>query len=222
MNNFFGSVINGQLTITTYLMCTGAALLCGIITALCTRIRGSLTKSFMLSLVLLPPVVETVIFMVNGNVGTGIAVAGAFSLVRFRSVPGKARDITAIFSVMTSGIACAAGYIGIAIVYTLFIGIITVVFAFIKVNSENMLDLRITIPESLNFEGVFDDLFKKYTKSYEVTEVKTTNMGSLYKLTYKISPKPNISQKDFLDELRVRNGNLEISLCRSCGRSEEL
>jgi uncharacterized membrane protein YhiD involved in acid resistance len=145
-------------------------------------------------------------------IGTGIAVAGAFSLVRFRSVPGKAREIASIFLSMTAGLACAAGYVAIGIVFTTLVSVVMLVFAFIPLKREREYELRITIPESLAFNKAFDDIFDEYTKSYRLTKTKTSNMGSLYKLTYIVDLKdPDLSQ-EMIDALRTRNGNLEIAL----------
>ena len=221
MQSFFGTILSGELTVKTYLICTAAALLCGFVAAFCASFKSNASKSFISCLLLLPVIVETVIIMVNGNVGTGIAVAGAFSLVRFRSVPGKARDIAAIFLVMTSGLACAAGYVGIALLFTVLVGLVMAVLTVVPMKSDRELEMRITVPESLNFSDMFNDIFEKYTGSYKLIEVKTVNMGSLYRLKYKIMLKNNVDQKAFIDELRVRNGNLEISLCQSA-RNEEL
>ncbi len=222
MPEFFQSVLVGAITVDVYLICTLAAFGCGILAALAASFRTHITKSFLVTLVLLPPIVATVIFMVNGNVGTGIAVAGAFSLVRFRSVPGKAREIVSIFMAMTAGLACAAGYVGIALLFALLLSAVMLLLTWIPVSADREMELRITIPESLNFYGAFDDLFAEYTKSARLVGVKTTNMGSLYKLKYKLCMKDPQKAKEMIDALRCRNGNLEISLSDSGERNEEL
>ena len=147
---------------------------------------------------------------------------GAFSLVRFRSVPGKAKDIVSIFLVMTAGLACAAGYVGIAILFTIIISAGMLVTAIIPHSSEKALEIRITVPESLNFTDAFDDLFADYTKTSTLLSVKTTNMGSLYKLLYRIEMKDISQMKEFMDKLRCRNGNLEISISTAPQGTEEL
>lgn len=210
--SLFESVISNELTLDSFLICLGAALLCGIIVAAAASVKANVSKSFVVSLVLLPMIVETVITMVNGNIGTGVAVMGAFSLVRFRSVPGKAKDIAALFLAMTSGIACSAGYVGLALIFTAAVSAVMVVLSFIPLGSERALELRITVPESLNFADEFDDLLEKYTKSHKLFKVKTSNMGSLYVLNYKIQMKDRSKMKEFIDKLRCRNGNLEISI----------
>ncbi len=220
MTNIFGAV--STTTLGGYLICLFFALVCGIIAALTASFRNKSSKSFLISLILLPVIVETVIIMVNGNVGTGVAVMGAFSLVRFRSVPGKAKDIASIFLAMTAGLTCATGFVAIALLFTIFVGVVTIVASVIFIKDHNAMELHITVPESLNFHGVFDDIFKKYTNSYRLTKVKTSNMGSLYKLLYKVDLKDNSQAKDFIDELRCRNGNLEIALNEQPEGIEEL
>lgn len=222
MPNLFGTIADGTVTANFYLIATAIALVCGIIAAFAVSFRTHVSKSFLITLVLLPAIVETVIIMVNGNVGTGIAVAGAFSLVRFRSVPGKAREIAAIFLVMTAGLACAAGYVGIALLFTLITSVGMLILSRIPVASERTLDLRITIPETVNYMGAFDDLFSEYTKQHRLVSVKTTNMGSLYKLLYRVELKDAQKTKEFIDALRCRNGNLEIALADAAERGEEL
>jgi hypothetical protein len=159
--------------------------------------------------------------MVNGNVGTGVAVMGAFSLVRFRSAPGRAKDISAIFLAMTAGLACGAGYPVLAIIFTAVVSAVMVIISFIPMGRRTM-NLSITIPESLNFAGAFDVIFEKYTRSCNLVRTKTTNMGSLYRLTYRVELRDKALIKDFIDELRARNGNLEISLCEAEEAAEEL
>ena len=197
------------------------ALLCGLVAAFAAAFRSKISKGFFISLIVLPLIVHTVITMVNGNVGTGVAVMGAFSLVRFRSVPGKAKDIAAIFLAMTSGLACAAGFVGVAVIFTLIVGVLLVTLSLIPFGERTM-DLRITIPESLRYAHEFDDLFSEYTSSWRLTKAKTTAMGSLYKLTYRIKMKHPDKGQEFIDKLRCRNGNLEISLSEAVENGEEL
>lgn len=222
MSELFTSITNGVFTPEKYLICAGCALLCGIIAALAASFRSHTTKSFIVSLILLPAIVQTVIMMVNGNVGTGVAVMGAFSLVRFRSVPGKAKDIVSIFLTMTAGLACASGYVGIALLFTVLVSIGMIITVLFPVKSERALDLRITIPESISFSDAFDDVFAEYTKNHTLVSVKTTNMGSLYRLQYRIELKDSEKMKEFIDTLRCRNGNLEISVSVASQGAEEL
>ena len=212
MSSIFNSVLTGSFSVGLYLLCLLFAGICGTVTALALSREGTASRSFLLSLVVLPIIVNTVIIMVNGNVGTGIAVAGAFSLVRFRSAAGKARDISAIFLVMTAGLACAAGYIAIALLFTLIASGVILLLSRIPMSCERFAELHITVPESVHFADAFDDLFERYTKSWKLMKAKTSNMGSLYKLDYRIEMKDPSALQDFLNDLRCRNGNLEIAL----------
>ncbi len=218
----FESVIGRDITVTAYLICIGAAILCGIITAIAASVKAHPSKSFLISLILLPAIVSTVITMVNGNIGTGVAVMGAFSLVRFRSVPGKAKDIVAIFLAMTCGLACAGGYVAIALFFTVIVCAAMIALSFIPFGDERAMDLEITIPETLNFADAFEDIFAEYTKKHRLVRTKTSNMGSLYKLFYKVELKDKSKMQEFIDKLRCRNGNLEISLSDSPEGVEEL
>ena len=215
-------LISADIDILTYLLCLASAGACGVLSALAASFRTHASKSFLTSLILLPMIVCTVIAMVNGNVGTGIAVMGAFSLIRFRSVPGKARDIVVIFLAMTAGLACAGGYVAIALLFTLIVCLGMVIVSLIPMGSERSMDLHITIPESLRYANEVDDLFIKYLKAHRLIQVKTTNMGSLYKLHYRVEMKDAKQGQAFIDELRCRNGNLEIALCEVMGGVEEL
>jgi len=222
MLELFTSVFAEGMTLQNYLIGAAVATLCGIIAAFTSAFKSQITKSFAVSLIVLPVIVETVILMVNGNVGTGVAVMGAFSLVRFRSVPGKAKEIAAIFLSMTAGLACAAGFIWIALIFTAMVGLLIVAVTAVPLASERCLELRITVPESISFEDAFDDLFSEYAKSCTLINVKTTNMGSLFKLKYRIMLKGNVSKKEFIDKLRCRNGNLEVALGVSAESTETL
>ena len=222
MSSIFSSVLTGSFSVGQYLLCLLAAGLCGTVAALALSRESGVTRSFLISLVVLPIIVTTVILMVNGNVGTGIAVAGAFSLVRFRSAAGKARDISAIFLVMTAGLACAAGYAAIALLFTLIASLTMLLLSRVPMSCERFAVLRITVPESLHFADAFDDLFAQYTGSRKLVKAKTSNMGSLYKLDYKIEMKDPGRLQEFLDALRCRNGNLEIAILNEPEGGEEL
>lgn len=221
MSAIFESVTSGGFTVGGYLLCIFTAFICGTAAALSVSYRSEATRSFIVSLILLPAIVTTVIMMVNGNVGTGVAVMGAFSLVRFRSAAGKAREIAVIFLVMTAGLACAAGYIAIALLFTLTVCAVILLLARLPLGCDKALELHITVPESLCFTDAFDDLFRAYTKSCRLIKTRTSNMGSLYKLLYKIELKNEGQLKEFIDELRCRNGNLEI-MVTNYERSDDL
>ena len=222
MSSIFSSILTGSFSVGQYLLCLLFAGLCGAIAAFSLGRESTASRSFLISLVVLPIIVTTVILMVNGNVGTGIAVAGAFSLVRFRSAAGKARDISAIFMVMTAGLACAAGYIAMALLFTLIASGVILLLSRIPMSCDRFAALHITVPESLHFANAFDDLFDKYTRSFRLVRAKTSNMGSLYKLDYKIEMKDPAKAQEFLDALRCRNGNLEIALLNDTEGGDEL
>jgi len=222
MSQIFESISQGEIQLKAYLIATLFAFLCGAIISAVCAFETNISKSFLISLILLPAIVETVIIMVNGNVGTGIAVAGAFSLVRFRSVPGKAKEIAAIFAAMTAGLSCAAGYVAIALLFSLIVALAMLISMQIPLKSESEYELCITVPESLNSFDAFDSAFKEHTKSHRLIRIKTTNMGSLYKLYYKTVLKKPDNIKVFTDELRCRNGNLEIKISASSEGGDEL
>ena len=188
METMFASLTSSGITVSSFLICSLVALLCGALIAFTYTRRTRFTQSLVLAVILLPFAVQTVIMLVNGNVGTGVAVAGAFGLVRFRSAPGNAKDFTVI--------ACAVLYL--------------LVFFHIGADRSGEKELSITIPESLDYTEVFDDIFKEYTTHAELTEVKTASLGSLYKLHYRVRLADDRNEKEFLDALRCRNGNLEV------------
>lgn len=214
LETLFSPIFSGTFTISAYLICTLVSLALGAVIAWATGFRSRQTKSFMMSLLLLPPIVQTVIMLVNGSVGTAVAVMGAFSLVRFRSAPGSAKEIVAIFLAMAAGLATAVGYVALAALFVIIICAVIILSNFVNIKEKDDLtrELRITIPESLNYAHEFDDLFAQYTKSAKLQNVKTTNMGSLYKLIYRVEIKQEDDIQKFIDELRCRNGNLEIAV----------
>ncbi len=219
-----GSILQSGLTPVLFLVCTLASLLLGLGTAFIYMRRSTYSKSFVVTLALLPAMVQLVIMLVNGNIGAGVAVAGAFSLVRFRSVPGSAKEIGCIFFAMAIGLATGMGYLFFALLFFLVIGAALLLLNSTRFGESRCGDslLRVVIPESLDYEGLFDDLFETYTNGAELIRVKTTNMGSLYELTYQIRLKTPVVRKAFLDELRCRNGNLTISCGRVSSDREEL
>lgn len=220
LDNLFKGIFDTSamtvISVPSFLICVAVSLLLGFFLALVYTYKGRYTKSFVVTLALLPAVVCVVIMMVNGNVGAGVAVAGAFSLVRFRSLPGTAKEIGTIFLAMGTGLITGMGYLAYAVLFSLVMGLAMLAYTQFgfggKKNKDCEKTLRITIPEDLDYTGVFDDLMEKYTSQNEVISVKTTNMGSTFKLTYNITLKDKAKEKDFIDELRCRNGNLEISM----------
>ncbi len=223
----FSSVLTqesgGSFQLGPFLLCTGVSLILGLLIAWSYTYGTSYRRSFLLCLALLPTMVQVVIMLVNGNVGTGVAVMGAFSLVRFRSVPGGAKEIGSIFLAMAVGLATGIGYWAIAVLFT---GIVCLAEFLLTLSgfgrkSKTARILRITIPEDLNFTDAFEDIWARHTKSWDLESVKTSNLGSLYKLSYRITLLTEAKEKDLIDELRCRNGNLEISCCK-LSENEEL
>ena len=219
------SLTSGNITVSALLICTICSLLLGAVVAYFFTHGEKTSKSFALTLVLLPAIVQMVIMLVNGDVGTGVAVMGAFGLVRFRSAPGSAKEICAIFLAMAAGLACGTQHLTFAILFTLIICGISVAFKKFDINLNSTVDekcLRIVIPESLDYGTVFNDIFRKYTERCELDEVKTTNMGSLFKLSYTIVLRNPSQEKAMIDELRERNGNLEIACGRPVTKGDKL
>lgn len=214
MEALFNSVINSSVTVTSFLICSAASIVLGIITALCyTRVSERYTGSFVTTLALLPAIIQVVIMMVNGNIGTGVAVAGAFSLVRFRSLPGTAREIGFIFISLAAGLSLGMGYIAYGVIFTLLLCLTAIILKAVSFGEKASKDkkiLTVVIPESLDYTTVFDDEFSTYLKRYALVSVKTTNMGSLFKLKYEIVLSSPHKEKEFIDALRCKNGNLEI------------
>lgn len=213
MSTFFSGIFDTTATISvsSFLTVVFTAIAIGIFLALVYRYREKTTNSFLLCLALLPAIVSVVIMMVNGNIGAGVAVAGAFSLVRFRSVPGTAKEIAAIFLAMGTGLVCGMGYLGFAVLFAVIFAAGMFIFtALTGERSEKY--LTITIPENLDYSGAFDDIFSDYLTSWDSVSVKTTNMGSLFKLKYRITMKNSSDEKKFIDALRTKNGNLEVAI----------
>jgi uncharacterized membrane protein YhiD involved in acid resistance len=213
-----------DLTIAQFCILTGVSLLMGLISALVYMHRNAYTKGFVLTLVLLPMVVQTVILLVSGNLGAGVAVAGTFSLVRFRSVPGGAREIAAIFTAMAIGLATGMGYIAVAVLLTVAVGLTSLLLLHLRFGEQdaNKRRLRVTMPEDLDYTKVFDDVFAQYTTRIELKKVKTTNLGSMFELQYDVTLRDLDQEKTFLDALRTRNGNLTIMLSRLPANNDEL
>ena len=214
--NMFNTVLASGISPLSFLICTGVSLILGLLVALCFSFRSHFSKGFSITLSILPAIVQVIIMMVSGSVGAGVAVAGTFSLVRFRSEPGTARQIGALFLAVALGIACGMGYILLAVIFfiviTLFFLLLTIVSFAGSTDSHR--DLRITIPEDLDYDGIFEDIFSLYTTSHILERVKTTNMGTLYELQYTVALRDEAKIKPFLDEIRARNGNLTVI----CGR----
>ena len=221
LDGFFSSLYGDTTTTSMFLLSAAVALILGGVIAFVSRKTNNGSDSLFGALIFLPFLVQMVIMLVNGSVGTGVAVMGAFSLIRFRSAPGSAQDIAIIFLAMTVGLACGMGCIGLAILATLVVcGISLIRCAMPGGKSDTDRDLKITIPEDMDYSDLFDDLFAQYTVQHSLSSVKTANMGSLFNLRYRIRLKDVKQEKTFLDELRCRNGNLEISCARVSGDRE--
>lgn len=222
IDNLFRGLFDTDMTViitpAEFLACLGVSLGIGLILAALYQYHTRYTRSFVVTLALLPAVVCVVIMMVNGNVGTGVAVAGTFSLVRFRSAPGTAREICAIFLAMAAGLIAGMGYLGYAVLCTLVLGGAELLFRMLSAKADGGASLyktlHITIPEDLDYSDVFDEPLREFTREYELTSVKTTNMGSLFRLTYNITLRDSRTEKSLIDRLRCRNGNLEITVSK--------
>ena len=211
-----GTTESAMSTVTTsgFMWSTLASIVLGLVGALIYMYKHNYSKNFVITLALLPIIVQMVITLVNGNLGAGVAVMGVFNLVRFRSIAGTAKDIGSVFLAMAIGLATGMGYIGVAALLTLVVGIFNIIYVTTPFGQprEASKQLKITVPEDLEFEGAFDDVLDAYTATYELNNVQTTNMGSLYQLDYMVTMKEPGLEKRMIDELRCLNGNLKISL----------
>lgn len=206
------TIISSPMTIESFLICVLAAFVFGILAALVFSVGNRYTSSWKISIALLPAVVTVVIIMVNGNLGAGVAVAGTFALTRFRSQPGSAKEVTGLFFAVALGLICGMGYIGLAAIFFVIMSAVVLLLTRLRFGEADaaIRILKITIPENLDYDEIFNDLFGKYTTLHNLVRVKTTNMGTLYELTYEIILKNPDGSREFIDELRCRNGNLNI------------
>ncbi len=217
MSTIFKGLFDNQtitvISVDTFLLCLITSLILGLMIALCANYKNDCSESFFVALILLPTVVCILIMMVNGNIGAGVAIAGAFALVRFRSSQGDARQITIVFMAMAAGLVTGMGYIAYAVLFTILMCVVLIFFSSVLASAHHARarrTVKITIPEDLEYPGIFDAIFKKYTKAFELMNVRTCNLGSLFKLTYKITLTDPSMEKKMLDELRCLNGNLDI------------
>ena len=212
LTSVFGTADSLVASVSTvqFLMCCAASIVLGAAVACIYMFRHKYSKNFVVTLALLPLIVQMVITLVNGNLGAGIAVMGVFNLVRFRSIPGSAKDIGSVFFAMATGM----GFIALAVLFTFIVGVVNVVYVLSPFGRPQQPEkvLRVTVPEDLEFDGMFDAVLARYTAEHELTEVCTTNMGSLYQLEYQVRlAQPGI-EKRLMDEVRCLNGNLKVSL----------
>ena len=217
------SIIGTEITLSVFLICTAVSLTLGIGTALVGMFKAKCSQSFAITIAILPAVVQMVIMLVNGNIGAGVAVAGAFGLVRFRSAPGTAKEIGVIFLAMAIGLATGMGYVALAAIFFVIIAAAMIILTSVSFGAKDSSErtLKITIPENLDYDGLFDDLFEKYTKEHSLEKVKTSNMGTLYELNYRVVLKTAQIPKEFIDEIRCRNGNLNV-ICGKEASAESL
>lgn len=218
----FTSIINdftGSLTLEAALICTAASIILGLVIALVFTRKTYNNKGFVITVALMPVIVQAIIMLVNGNLGTGVAIMGAFSLVRFRSQPGNSREILSIMFSMATGLATGMGYITFAAAFVAIVCVVWFLYNILPLGNSKgaRKELRVTIPEDLDYTGIFDDIFKEYTSSCDLERVRTTNMGSLYELRYFITLKDKSQEKQLIDAIRCKNGNLPIA----CGRIPE-
>ncbi len=222
MDLLFSSVLESADTTSSaayisssgFVIATIASIVLGAVIACIYMFKHSYSKNFVITLALLPVMVQVVILLVNGNLGAGIAVMGVFNLVRFRSVPGSAKDIGSVFLAMAVGLATGMGYIGLAVVLTIVVAIFNIVYVCTSFGEQKSPSktLKITVPEDLDFEGVFEDAISKYSNDFELISVQTTNMGSLYLLEYRVRLSETGHEKEMLDNIRCLNGNLKVVL----------
>ena len=205
---------NGSFDSLTTLISIGVSIVLGLIIALVHIKTTNYTKNFIITLTLLPVLVQIVIMLVNGNLGTSVAILGAFSLVRFRSIPGNSREIISVFFAMVVGLAIGTGYLILASIFTIIVCLVIIITSKTPFGEVNKLErkLKILIPENLNYIEIFDEVFDRYTKKHQLIRSKTVNMGSIYEVDYYITLKKGINEKDFIDELRIKNGNLKIMM----------
>ncbi len=210
----FSSILGGTLTISNFAICLSVALALGFVVAFMHMKTTKSNKNFVTTLFVLPALVTTVILLVNGNLGTSVAVLGAFSLVRFRSIPGNSKEILSVFFAMAIGLATGVGYIGFAAIFTVAISLVIALLSVLNFGSDTKYTkmLKVLIPEDLDYTEIFNDIFNDYVSDAEMVSAKTVNMGSIFELTYRVNLKKNINEKEFIDKLRIRNGNLKIIL----------
>lgn len=222
----FDSVITtmGSVTTAELMICMGVAILLGFLIAGTYMVTSDYSKNFVITLTVLPVVVQAVILLVNGNLGTSVAILGAFSLVRFRSVPGTSKEISTVFLAMAAGLAAGVGLVAYAAVFTVIVCTLMVVLTKTSFGEKKATEraLKVTIPENLDYNEIFEDIFAKYTKKASLERVKTTNMGSLFELMYLVTLKNVAEEKKMIDEIRCRNGNLTVQTGRPNITREEL
>lgn len=222
LKSIFTDTISSSVSIGAMLICTIVSIILGVVIALTHKMTSKYSKNFLITLAILPVLVQIVMIMVNGNLGTSLAIAGAFGLVKFRSLPGTSKEILSVFFAMAIGLATGMGHIFLASMMTIIISLAIILFCKVKIfdtkNGEKI--LKIVVPENLDYTNMFDDIFANFTKEIKLEQVKTTNMGSLFELSYRVTLKNDINEKKFIDEIRVKNGNLKVALSLDINNNE--
>lgn len=215
---------NATIEVSDFWICVAVAIALGLLISFCYMYKSEFSKHLVISIALLPVIVAVLIMLVNGNIGAGVAVGGVFALTRFRSAQGTAKEITHIFLSMAVGLTLGLGFVSIAVILVVLVELLNLVFALTKFGTitDNRRTLKITIPEDLNYTSLFDDIFEKYTKSFTLDKVKLRNLGTMFRLSYSITLKDPKLEKDFIDEIRTRNGNLDVLCSKLQTNPEEL
>ena len=219
----FNSILtSSELTPVNFFACLGVAFVLGLIVALVHKHTAKSSSNFVTTLAILPMLVAMAIMLVNGNLGAGVATVGVFSLVRFRSIAGNSRSILSVFFAMAIGLAVGTGYLTFAALFTVVVSIIIAFLKFIRFgeSEENTKKLIVLVPEDIDYTAIFDDIFPAYTTHAELIKAKTTNMGALFELTYMVNMKDGMNEKDFIDKIRVKNGNLKVALSHAINEEE--
>jgi len=214
------SIFSSGITIEKILLCSLVSIILGLVISLIYMKTSRFNKNFLITLAVLPILVQSIVLMTSGSLGTSIAIVGTFSLVRFRSLPGTSKEILSVFFSMTIGLAMGMGQILYAIIIIVFVGIVIIILSKSRFGENNVKILKIVLPIDLDYTSVFDDIFNKYNIDVKLDSVKTVNMGSLIELTYSISMSNNVNEKELLDDLRSRNGNLKIILSHNISIGE--
>ncbi|MBE6624274.1 MAG: DUF4956 domain-containing protein [Ruminococcaceae bacterium] len=215
---------NATIEVSDFWICVGVAIALGLLIAFCYMFKSEFSKHLVISIALLPVIVAVLIMLVNGNIGAGVAVGGVFALTRFRSAQGTAKEITHIFLSMAVGLTLGLGFVAIAIILVILVEALNIIFAVTKFGTitDNRRTLKITIPEDLNYTSLFDDIFEKYTTHFSLDKVKLRNLGTMFRLSYSITLKDPSLEKEFIDEIRTRNGNLDVLCSKLQTNPEEL
>ena len=207
-----------------FFTCIGGAIALGLLAAFSYMYKNQFSKTLVITMAILPPIVCVLIMLVSGSIGAAVAVGGVFALTRFRSAQGSAKEITQIFLSMAVGLTTGLGYIYIAIILVVIIEAMSIIFTITKFgeSSPKRRTLKVSIPEELNYTTLFDDLFEKYTNNHTLIKVKLKNLGTIFQLTYDIQLKDVNEEKNLIDEIRIRNANLDVVCSRLITNSDEL